>query len=98
MADRIVPAALRAWLLFLLLFIVLGYPVGFSILFGAAGGFAWGTVSAWWSIPGGVPLPDDFDDIDEVQERAGRARLGFKLPEWQLRRAKRRRIYRRGRE
>ncbi|MEL6248585.1 MAG: hypothetical protein AAFY78_19090 [Cyanobacteria bacterium J06648_16] len=93
MADRVVPAALRAWLIFLLLFTLLGYPVGFSILFGAAGGFAWGTISAWWDIKGGAPLPDE-----ETQEQLGISRLGFKLPDWQIRRARRRRIYRRGRE
>ena len=93
MADRVVPAALRAWLIFLLLFTLLGYPVGFSILFGAAGGFAWGTVSAWWSVPGGAPLSDETE-----AEQLGVSRLGFKLPDWQIRRAKRRRIYRRSRE
>ncbi|MEO0539615.1 MAG: hypothetical protein AAFZ80_01995 [Cyanobacteria bacterium P01_A01_bin.105] len=92
LADRIVPAALRAWLIFLLLFTLLGYPVGFSILFGAAGGFAWGTISAWWSIPGGAPMSQ------AAEEQLGISRLGFKLPNWQIRRAKRRRIYRRSRQ
>lgn len=53
MTDKIVPVALRLWLLFLLAFVLLGYAVIPSILFGAIGGFAGGMVSAWWQTPGG---------------------------------------------
>ena len=55
MADRIIPVALRLWLRFLCALLLLGYGVGLSILFGAIGGFAGGTVSAWWQAPGGIP-------------------------------------------
>lgn len=57
MTDKLVPVALRLWLLFLLAFVLLGYAVVPSILFGAVGGFAGGLISAWWSTPGGEPTP-----------------------------------------
>lgn len=57
MADLIIPAALRIWLIFLLIFIFLEYPVPFSITFGAIGGIAGGIVSAWWQMKGGSPNP-----------------------------------------
>lgn len=56
--DKIVPIALRLWLVFLFAFLLLGYNVVPSILFGAIGGFAGGMVSAWWQTPGGVPEAD----------------------------------------
>lgn len=55
MTDKIVPVALRLWLLFLLAFVFLGYAVIPSILFGAIGGFAGGMISAWWKTKGGEP-------------------------------------------
>lgn len=55
MIDKIVPVALRLWLLFIFLFWALGYEVVPSILFGVIGGFAGGVVSAWWKTPGGAP-------------------------------------------
>ncbi|MEM6598400.1 MAG: hypothetical protein AAF810_11390 [Cyanobacteria bacterium P01_D01_bin.36] len=55
MADLIIPAALRIWLIFLLIFIFLDYSVPFSITFGAIGGIAGGIVSAWWQMKGGAP-------------------------------------------
>ncbi|NER85411.1 MAG: hypothetical protein F6K42_39165 [Leptolyngbya sp. SIO1D8] len=55
MTDKIVPVALRLWLLFLFAFLLLGYAIIPSILFGAIGGFAGGMVSAWWQTPGGEP-------------------------------------------
>ena len=57
MTDLIVPVAIRSWLVFLLIFRFLGYTTFFSILFGAVAGFAAGTVSAWWQVKGGDPLP-----------------------------------------
>ncbi|CAN5770173.1 hypothetical protein BH23CYA1_BH23CYA1_09340 [soil metagenome] len=54
-ADLIIPAALRLWLVFLLVFVLLRYPVPFSILFGAIGGFAGGLLSAWSQVKGGAP-------------------------------------------
>ncbi len=57
MADLIIPVALRLWLVFLFALLLLGYGVVLSIVFGAIGGFAGGTVSAWWQAPGGVPAP-----------------------------------------
>ena len=55
MADKIIPAALRIWLVFLFLFLLLGYEVVPSILLGAIAGFAGGTIHAWWMSPGGEP-------------------------------------------
>mgnify|MGYP001792841833 FL=1 len=55
MADLIIPAALKIWLIFLLVFIFFQYPVPFSIIFGAIGGIAGGIVSAWWQMKGGSP-------------------------------------------
>ncbi len=57
MPDKIIPVALRLWLLFLFTFLLLGYEVVPSIVFGAIGGFAGGTVNAWWQTPGGEPQP-----------------------------------------
>jgi hypothetical protein len=82
MADLIVPAALRFWLLFLVVFWLLGYSVLFSILFGAVGGFAGGVVMAWWQAQGGEPLSP------EVREAsAGDSKL--KLPRFAWRRERR---------
>lgn len=55
MTDKIVPVALRLWLVFLLIFVALGYPVTHGIFFGAIAGLAGGMVKAWWNTPGGVP-------------------------------------------
>jgi hypothetical protein len=55
--DKIVPVALRLWLLFLFVFLLLGYAVVPSVIFGAIGGLAGGTVNAWWTTPGGEPRP-----------------------------------------
>ena len=59
MADLIIPAAIRTWLVFLLIFIVLGYSTSFSLLFGAIGGLAGGVVTGWWQIKGGAPESSD---------------------------------------
>jgi len=53
--DRIVPPALRFWLLFLLIFLVLGYGILPSIGFGAIAGLSAGILRAWWITPGGEP-------------------------------------------
>ncbi|NJN21229.1 MAG: hypothetical protein HC812_08640 [Leptolyngbya sp. RL_3_1] len=55
MPDKIVPVALRLWLLFLFTFLLIGYAVLPSVIFGAIAGLAGGTVSAWWQTPGGEP-------------------------------------------
>jgi hypothetical protein len=55
MADKIIPVALKIWLLFLFLFLLLGYGVPSSIIFGAIAGFAGGMIQAWWTTPGGEP-------------------------------------------
>lgn len=57
MTDKIIPAALRIWLVFLLLLLLLGYSVLTCIFFGAIAGFAGGMVSAWWNTKGGEPKP-----------------------------------------
>ncbi|MGB3570865.1 MAG: hypothetical protein WA783_07515 [Phormidesmis sp.] len=68
MADLLIPAAVRTWLVFLLLFILLGYDVPFSILFGALGGLAGGLVTAWWQIKGGAPHgPTDLPPTDHLR-------------------------------
>lgn len=56
MIDKIVPAALRIWLLFLFVFLLLGFSTVGSILFGAIAGFAGGTIRAWWTTLGGEPI------------------------------------------
>ena len=55
MADLIIPAALRIWLIFLVVFVALQYSVPFSIIFGGIGGVAGGLVTAWWQMKGGSP-------------------------------------------
>ncbi|MGB3310007.1 MAG: hypothetical protein WBG32_22790 [Nodosilinea sp.] len=55
MADKIIPPALKIWLVFLFLFLLLGYEVVPSILLGAIAGLAGGTIQAWWITPGGEP-------------------------------------------
>lgn len=55
MADKIIPPALKIWLVFLFIFLLLGYGVVPSILLGAVAGFAGGTINAWWMTPGGEP-------------------------------------------
>jgi hypothetical protein len=61
MSNKIVPPALKIWLIFLFVFLVLGYGIIPSILFGFVAGLAGGTVTTWWQTPGGepkdVPLP-----------------------------------------
>jgi hypothetical protein len=54
-STRIVPPALKIWLVFLFVFLLLGYDIIPSILFGAVAGFAGGTVATWWTTPGGEP-------------------------------------------
>lgn len=65
MTDKIVPVALRLWLLFLFAFLLLGYAIIPSILFGALGGFSGGLVSAWWSTKGGEPEKTAEPDVLE---------------------------------
>ncbi|MEM8505671.1 MAG: hypothetical protein AAF716_21275 [Cyanobacteria bacterium P01_D01_bin.1] len=55
MADLIIPAVIRTWLIFLIVFFLLGYPVPFSIVFGGIGGLAGGIMSGWWQVKGGTP-------------------------------------------
>jgi hypothetical protein len=59
LADLIIPATLRIWLVFLFVFFLLGYPVPFSIVFGGIGGLAGGVASAWWQIKGGIPMASE---------------------------------------
>ncbi|MEL6490734.1 MAG: hypothetical protein AAFQ95_12290 [Cyanobacteria bacterium J06621_3] len=68
MADLIIPAALRIWLIFLVIFVALQYPVPFSIIFGGIGGLAGGLVTAWWQMPGGSPKgPKDLPPTDSLE-------------------------------
>ncbi|MGF1520259.1 MAG: hypothetical protein ACFCVB_21000 [Nodosilinea sp.] len=55
MADKIIPPALKLWLVFLFVFLLLDYGTVPSILLGALAGLAGGTVRAWWITPGGEP-------------------------------------------
>ncbi|MGB7248893.1 MAG: hypothetical protein WBC73_08135 [Phormidesmis sp.] len=73
MADLIIPATLRTWLVFLLIFVLLGYPVLFSIVFGAIGGLAGGLTTGWWQIKGGAPSGPKEDALEE-RELAPRRR------------------------
>jgi hypothetical protein len=80
MIDKIVPTALKIWLLFLFMFLLLGYEVMPSIGFGAIAGFAAGLVHAWWITPGGVPtrteLPEPIKKFSR-QIRETPSRLPF---------------------
>jgi hypothetical protein len=78
-ADKIIPMALKIWLLFLFLFLLLGYGVLFSIVFGAIAGFAAGMIHAWWITPGGEPtatLPEPIRKFGQ-QIRETPNRLAF---------------------
>lgn len=55
MADKIIPPALKLWLVFLFVFLLLDYGVVPSIVLGAIAGFAGSTINAWWITPGGEP-------------------------------------------
>ncbi|MBE9139285.1 hypothetical protein IQ254_19130 [Nodosilinea sp. LEGE 07088] len=55
MVDKIIPPALKIWLVFLFVFLLLDYGVVSSILLGAIAGFAGGTINAWWITLGGEP-------------------------------------------
>ena len=68
MADLIIPAALRLWLIFLISFALLGYSVAFSILFGAIGGLAGGVATAWLQIKGGAPSGEEYEDKPPVDD------------------------------
>lgn len=75
MTDKIVPAALRLWLVFLLALFLVGYSVPTSILYGAIGGFAGGLVSAWWQTKGGVPqAPPIKERVSQMRERIQKTR------------------------
>lgn len=79
MTDKIVPAALKLWLVFLLVLIVLGYSVVTSILFGAIGGFAGGMVTAWWKTKGGEPrTPQIAQRVDKMKQRI--RKTGERIP------------------
>lgn len=80
MTDKIVPVALKLWLVFLFTFLFLGYDVIPCILFGAIGGFAGGMVSAWWQTKGGEPPaeiePSTLEKIGgKLRPRGIRARI-----------------------
>ncbi|MDA0865928.1 MAG: hypothetical protein O2890_05835 [Cyanobacteria bacterium] len=84
MPDKIVPVALRLWLLFIFAFLLLGYAVVPSIVFGAIGGLAGGTVSAWWQTPGGEPQPQEprksASTIEQLSSRIKPGNLKGRLP------------------
>ncbi|MEM9005240.1 MAG: hypothetical protein AAGE59_17170 [Cyanobacteria bacterium P01_F01_bin.86] len=73
MTDKIIPIALRLWLVFLFAFLLLGYAVVPSILFGAIGGFAGGMVNIWWQTPGGEPAAAEFEP-SALERISGRLR------------------------
>ncbi|MDB9525651.1 hypothetical protein PN498_06600 [Oscillatoria sp. CS-180] len=82
MTDKIFPIALRLWLLFLLTFLVLGYTIPTSIILGAIGGFAGGTVSAWWQTPGGEPKEEELEPtaLDKLADRLRTPQVRTRLP------------------
>jgi hypothetical protein len=72
LADLIIPATLRIWLVFLFVFVLLRYPVPFSIVFGGIGGLAGGVASAWWQIKGGKPIVEkERRPTDRAESAAG---------------------------
>ncbi|MDA0672394.1 MAG: hypothetical protein O3C67_01630 [Cyanobacteria bacterium] len=84
MPDKIVPVALRLWLLFLFVFLLLGYEVISCVVFGAIAGFAGGTVHAWWTTPGGEPQPTEApavaNPLRKWGERIKPSRLQERMP------------------
>lgn len=84
LADLIIPAALRLWLIFLISFALLGYSVPFSIVFGAIGGIAGGISSAWWQIKGGAPQKPKNSNkppVDELTPNQGsRTNTRWEIP------------------
>ncbi len=72
MSNKIVPSALKIWLIFLFVFLALGYGIILSIVFGFVGGIAGGTVATWWRTPGGEPK-----EIAPPAPRKTLARLPF---------------------
>ncbi|MGF1566510.1 MAG: hypothetical protein ACFCVD_00270 [Nodosilinea sp.] len=81
MVDKIIPTALRIWLVSLFTFLLLGYGVLPSIFFGAVAGLAAGVMSAWWKTPGGEPkvleLPEPIRQFSR-QIRETPSRLPFR--------------------
>lgn len=81
MVDKIVPTALKIWLVFIFIFLLLGYEITPSIAFAAIAGFAGGMIQAWWITPGGVPtragLPEPIREFSRhIRETPSR------LPFW----------------
>lgn len=99
MADLIIPAAIRTWLVFLLVFILLNYSTAFSLLFGAIGGIAGGIVTGWWQIKGGAPEgPSNRPPVDKLRRPDPNAQhygLKWNLPFLKTNRANRRYMERR---
>ncbi len=98
MVDKIVPAGLRIWLLFLLCFVALGYPVVPSIFFGLIAGMAGGLISAWWQTKGGEPQPRKPQEapgtLAAVSQRLRNTQARLKLPiPWQKADTRRSRRY-----
>ncbi|MEL6160274.1 MAG: hypothetical protein AAFQ40_07860 [Cyanobacteria bacterium J06623_5] len=101
MADLIIPAALKGWLIFLVVFALLDYPVPFSILFGAIGGIAGGLITAWWQIKGGAPSnPKNISPTDNLRRPSpdgSDENSRFELPFLKTNKAKRRYVERKRR-
>ncbi|MEM1308721.1 MAG: hypothetical protein AAGF98_04315 [Cyanobacteria bacterium P01_H01_bin.153] len=82
MTDKIFPFALKLWLVFLGAFLLLGYEIAPSIVLSAIGGFAGGTVMAWWQTPGGEPAPPSSEPsaLDKLGEKLKPRRVQNRLP------------------
>lgn len=82
MTDRIVPIALRLWLVFLFALLLLGYAVAPSIIFGAIGGYAGGVVRAWWDTPGGEPEEEELEPspLERIGGRLRPREMQSRLP------------------
>lgn len=84
MADLIIPATLRSWLLFLFLFWLLGYPIPFSILFGAIGGIAGGLTSSWLQVQQRVASGSDDNNNGDGSDNRTPGEILDKAPRWEL--------------
>lgn len=83
MINRIIPPALKLWLLFLFLYLLLGYGVISSIFFGVVAGLAGGTLIAWWITPGGEPQKLDLPDpLRQLGRQLRQTPSRFSLPDF----------------
>ncbi|MFM7470721.1 MAG: hypothetical protein ACKO5P_04340 [Nodosilinea sp.] len=83
MINRIIPSALKLWLVFLFVYLALGYSIIASIFFGVVAGLAGGTLMAWWITPGGEPQkPDVPQPLRQLGRQLRQTPSRFSLPDF----------------